>query len=163
MFLIPAESHAQGCAGAHAKAKRSNIAQVTGATACLVNKQRAKHGLKPLRVNAKLATAAAGHSEQMVADQYFDHIAPDGTSPVDRAMATHYLKPGRAWFIAENIGIVVSHHGTAAAQVKAWMHSPEHRANILTTDAKDVGIGVAIGNPLGGHGATYTLEVGRCG
>jgi uncharacterized protein YkwD len=162
VLAIPADSQARGCAGAHVKAKASNTAKVAGATACLVNRQRVKHGLKPLRVNRKLAAAATRHSQEMVAQRFFDHIDPDGTTPVDRAMAAHYIKPDRAWYIAENIGIVSGHRGSAAEQVRDWMHSEGHRANILTKEVRDVGIGVAIGDPMGGRGgATYTLEVGR--
>ena len=42
------------------------------------------------------------------------------------------------------------------------MHSPGHRANILSTQFKDIGIGVARGAPQAGQhdSATYTTDFG---
>jgi uncharacterized protein YkwD len=44
-----------------------------------------------------------------------------------------------------------------------WMHSPGHRANILSRTFKEIGIGIARGAPESGQGgdaATYTTDFG---
>jgi uncharacterized protein YkwD len=45
----------------------------------------------------------------------------------------------------------------------AWMDSPPHRANILSSSFRAIGIGIALGTPSGGAGATYTTDFGRRG
>ena len=44
--------------------------------------------------------------------------------------------------------------------VGAWMHSAPHRANILDGRFTMIGIGVALGSPAGGGGATYSTDFG---
>ena len=54
---------------------------------------------------------------------------------------------------------------TPRATVRAWMHSPDHRANLLDRRFADVGIGVAEGAPIalgaGELGGTYVTDFGR--
>jgi uncharacterized protein YkwD len=42
------------------------------------------------------------------------------------------------------------------------MHSPPHRANVLSRHFRDIGIGIAPGTPQHGRhsGATYTTDFG---
>jgi uncharacterized protein YkwD len=40
------------------------------------------------------------------------------------------------------------------------MHSPGHRSNMLRPSFRDIGIGIAMGTPFGGSGATYTTDFG---
>ena len=43
------------------------------------------------------------------------------------------------------------------------MDSPGHRANILRRQFREIGIGIALGAPVGAgglHGATYTADFG---
>jgi uncharacterized protein YkwD len=53
---------------------------------------------------------------------------------------------------------------TPATIVRAWMHSPGHRANILNRRFREIGIGVASGAPVrdgaAKSGATYATEFG---
>ena len=41
------------------------------------------------------------------------------------------------------------------------MNSPPHRANILSSSFRSIGIGIAYGTPVGGGGGTYTTDFGR--
>ena len=53
--------------------------------------------------------------------------------------------------------------GTPTVAVAAWMASPPHREAILSGRYRDVGIGVAMGSPVYGEGATaaiYTADFG---
>jgi uncharacterized protein YkwD len=114
---------------------------VEATVAQLTNRERAKAGCGPLRVDARLRTAARRHSADMAARDYFSHDAPDGSTFVDRIKAAGYLSPG-----AENIA---KGHPTAAAVMAGWMKSPGHRANILNCDLRAIGVGAhfAAGGP----------------
>ncbi|GAA2118910.1 hypothetical protein GCM10009780_78290 [Actinomadura alba] len=99
----------------------------------LTNRERAKAGCGPLKVDARLRTAARRHSADMAARDYFSHDAPDGSTFVDRIKAAGYLSPG-----AENIA---KGYSTPAAVMAGWMKSPGHRANILNCDLRAIGVG----------------------
>ncbi|QEV16334.1 sigma-70 family RNA polymerase sigma factor [Streptomyces alboniger] len=105
----------------------------------LVNTERAKAGCGPVRSNDKLATAAARHSSDMAARDYFDHTSPDGTGPGDRIKAAGYQ-----WSTyGENIA---RGQRTPAAVMDSWMNSSGHRANILNCDFKELGVGIHNGS-----------------
>ena len=77
--------HALGaCSASHAKVRAAAIRRSRDATLCLLNRVRTRHGLAPLRLNAKLAHAADRHSRDMVRHRYFAHNSRDGRSPFDR-------------------------------------------------------------------------------
>lgn len=101
----------------------------------LTNAERAAAGCAPLAVDERLTAAAQLHSEDMLAQDYFDHTSLDGRSPWDRAKAQGYENPG-----AENIA---KGQATAEDVVRAWMDSPGHRANILNCDLQEIGVGYA--------------------
>ncbi len=49
-----------------------------------INNERSLYHLPPLRLNDTLNTVAQSYSEYMYANNYFDHVMPDGTKPGDR-------------------------------------------------------------------------------
>jgi len=156
------QEHAVGaCSASHAVVRAAAIKRSRDATLCLLNRVRARHGLRPFRLNAKLSHAARRHSRDMVRHRYFAHDSRDGRSPFDRMRATHYVPRNAAWWLGENIGWGSGTLSEPAAMVRAWMHSPAHRANILSRRFRDIGIGIAPGAPVGGRGATYTTDFGR--
>lgn len=142
----------------------SNLAQVAEATLCLINEQREQHGELPLAENSKLIAAAAAHSEDMVARDYFEHTTPSGEQFQARILASGYVPHGAAYEIGENIDCATLSLSTPAATVTAWMNSPEHRANILNGEFRESGVGVAAAAPAyfaeGQAGATYTQDFG---
>jgi uncharacterized protein YkwD len=141
---------------------RANLARVAHITACLINKQRAARGLRPLRVNAALGRAAQGHSADMVGRGYFSHDTPQGVGPAQRISQSGYAS---ACALGENIAAATGGFATPASIVNMWMSSPGHRANILSPTYTDTGLGVAYGYPAvhGAHGATFTQDFGaRC-
>jgi uncharacterized protein YkwD len=161
----PAHRHAHravgACSSSHAAVRAATIRRSRDATLCLLNRVRARYGLPPLRLDAKLSRAARRHSRDMVRRRYFAHDSPSGRSPFERMRATHYVPRSASWWLGENIGWGSGPLGAPAALVRAWMHSPPHRANILSRRFRDVGIGIAVGAPVGGGGATYTTDFGR--
>ncbi|MEW2619953.1 CAP domain-containing protein [Streptomyces sp. NPDC048106] len=114
----------------------------------LVNDERAKAGCTALSANSALTGLAEAFSDDMAARGFFSDTDPDGKSPWDRAAAA-----GISGLGAENIA-----RGPAdpAAVVKAWMDSPEHRANILNCDFGSLGVGVH----FGAGGPWWTEEFG---
>ncbi len=107
----------------------------------LVNKERTLNGLKSLEYNPKLQEIARGHSADMLKRGYFSHHSPEGKSVVDRAdeAKIEYLVIGENLAYAPNLEI--AHSGL--------MNSPGHRANILSEDYHQIGIGIANANEYG--------------
>ncbi|TXJ78510.1 CAP domain-containing protein [Streptomyces lavendulae] len=114
----------------------------------LVNDERAKAGCSALSANSALTGLAEKFSDDMAARGFFSDTDPDGKSPWDRAAAA-----GVSGLGAENIA---RGPADAAAVVKAWMASPEHRANILNCDFHTLGVGVH----FGAGGPWWTEEFG---
>jgi uncharacterized protein YkwD len=158
--LTPSASAApRACAGASAAAASQSVSQHRAAVLCLVNTQRARRGLPPLRASRLLTAAAQRHSRDMVTRRFFAHESLNGATVRDRVARTGYLR-GR-WSLGENIGWMSA--PSAAGIVQAWMHSSGHRAMILHRAFREAGVGVAAGVPSGGPGATYTMDFGLSG
>jgi uncharacterized YkwD family protein len=104
--------------------------------ATLVNQERAKLGLAPLKLNLELSKVARFKSEDMRDKNYFSHTSPTYGSPFDM-MTSFGIKYTAA---GENIAMG---QPTAAEVMKAWMNSPGHKANILSEDFTEIGVGVA--------------------
>lgn len=101
----------------------------------LVNQERAKAGLNPLTLNAKLSSVATKKSQDMADLNYFDHTSPTYGSPFDmmKQFGVSYQTAG------ENI----AKGQTSPEQVMdGWMNSPGHRANILNASFTQLGVGV---------------------
>jgi uncharacterized protein YkwD len=150
------------CANATVLPDGGNLEQVSAATLCLLNKERTKRHLTPLRRQHTLDSAATRFARRLVQERFFDHTAPDGTTMLERIKATGYLKGSlRRWSVGENIAYGTGTLGTPKAIVKAWMRSPGHRANILDRSFREIGLGVHLGSPEGSAGATYVHDFGR--
>jgi uncharacterized protein YkwD len=102
----------------------------------LVNEARWTNGeLPPLKRDASLDQAALTHSQNMAARDFFAHCDPDTlTWPGDRMSDAGYSWNGAA----ENIA---AGYSSAAAVMAGWMASSGHRANILSTSYRELGIG----------------------
>jgi len=144
---------AEGCLYQDEAVTPSNQARVERSLLCLANAVRARAGLNLLSADPRLDRAARGHSADMVARGYFDHIGLDGSTPSDRAQAAGY--PGGA---GENIA--ASSRGTAISVFSLWRASAGHNANLLGSYAA-TGLGVAPGYPGGRGGITATQDFGR--
>lgn len=99
----------------------------------LVNIERNKEGLSSLSKNVTLCEAAQTRASEII--MVFDHTRPDGTSCF--TVADDYNIKWTA--IGENIAM-----GQRNPQevVEAWMNSPGHRANILSSNFNQIGVGV---------------------
>lgn len=105
----------------------------------LINAEREKIKIAPLKVNKNLNAAAKKKAEDEIKNNYFAH-----TSPVDGKDAGYFATSSGYKFaiIGENLSMGYSETKEIHA---AFMDSPTHRANILDPDYKDVGIGRAYG------------------
>jgi uncharacterized protein YkwD len=153
---------AQDCPNADLVPNAGNVVAIRAAILCLHNQIRADRGLSQLGADAKLRRVATGHSEDMAGADYFEHTTPDGVTMIDRIAHSGYIRPNRGWLVGENLEWGTGGLATPRGAMKAWMSSPEHRANILQRGYRELGVGVAIGTPKPGlgSGATYTVDFG---
>ena len=161
LFAVPNASAAGACSAANATAAKASKRALVRATLCVLNAERARHRLRPLRLNRRLSMAAQRHSRAMSRRRFFSHTSLSGASFVDRIRSTGYLSGARSWTVGENIAYGSGRPSTPRSIGSAWMHSPAHRANILSGSYRAIGIGVAPGTPRGGGGGTYTTDFGR--
>ena len=151
------------CAGAYTMPKWGHADDSSRTLVCLVNRERARYGLRPLRRVLPLATSAERHSVDMVRRTYFSHYTPAGLGPAERIRKVGYLSGARSWTVGENIAWGSGVRATPYQVHRALMNSPGHRANILDRRYRDIGIGMSLGTPVPGiarPGATYTQNFG---
>lgn len=129
--------------------KPGSLDNLRAETVRAVNAVRKDAGLAPLSVNRRLTSTAQGHSCDMARRTKMTHTGSDGSS-FDVRVARGGYKFSTSY---ENVG---SGFSTPTTMLKAWMNSPPHRANVLSRDAKDVGIGIAVGS----DGAMYWTMLG---
>jgi len=162
---VIAQILATPCENTELRPEAANLPEVRAAVLCLVNRERASHGVGPLQSNPDLERAAEGHDQELIADDYFAHVSPSGETPVDRIRATGYLPgPSFGYVIGENLAWGTLELSTPQAIVAAWIASPGHLANILESQYADTGVAVVptVPTALGGgqQGATYAQEFG---
>jgi uncharacterized protein YkwD len=163
--LLPAAASADApsdCTGADLAPNAADMPQVESATLCLLNAERTSRGLTALRANGRLRNAAVIHSRDMVTGHYFAHDDQSGGGPEDRIAHAGYLPRYGSWVIGENIAWGSDYLATPREIVRAWMNSAPHRQNILYSDFREIGVGIALGvpDPSLGDGATYSTEFG---
>jgi uncharacterized protein YkwD len=136
-------------------------AQAELSVTCLVNKARQHHNARRLAWKPGLQTAARNHSAAMDSGNFFSHEG-DG-SPLDRIRATGYLGGASSRMVGETIHRGAGGQGSPKATVKGWMSSSTHRYTMLSRRFRNIGVGVAMGSPMGSDGqntAIYTADFG---
>lgn len=108
----------------------------------LVNSERAKQGLKPLKLDSALNQVATAKAKDMADNGYFSHDSPTYGSPFDqmRTFGIDYKSAG------ENIA---AGQKTAQDVMNSWMNSAGHRANILNPNYTNLGVGYYAGGSYG--------------
>lgn len=123
----------------------------------IVNRKREQAGLKPLSLNSKLTKAAQAHTKDMAVNDFFSHTGSNGSSLGDRLQRVGYSYS----YAAENIAAGSS---TPKGVMKQWMNSPGHRANILSPNVTQIGIGYYYQPNDGGttpYGYYWTQDFGK--
>jgi hypothetical protein len=117
----------------------------------LTNSQRQAKGLSVLRLDPELSKAAAQKAADMFAKDYWAHVSPTGTQP---------------WYFISQVGYNYRYAGENLARdfsdpqsvVNAWMNSPSHRDNLLSSHYQDIGVAVVDGT-LGGKETTLVVQM----
>ncbi len=91
----------------------------------------------PLEMDETVRRAARLHSQDMGAQNYFEHDSLDGRT-FDQRMANEGFMGASPW--GENIA---AGYGTAAEATAGLMNSPGHCRNIMNPDFRVIGIGYA--------------------
>ena len=98
------------------------------------NAERAQRGLQPLHWEERLHHAAQRHAYEMAERQSISHQYPGEPDLANRGR----IAGARFTVIAENVA-----EAWSAPEIHdAWMHSPDHRANLLDPRVNAVGISV---------------------
>jgi len=111
----------------------------------LINRDRQRHGLRPVRLHKLASQFGQEHSEEKARYEYLSHWAIDGTKPYVR-----WSKLGGVEHVSENVFARVGsatlspQDSTLFAEAQeSLMKSSGHRANILDPYHNAVGIGIA--------------------
>ncbi|HLM09498.1 MAG TPA: CAP domain-containing protein [Thermoleophilaceae bacterium] len=166
LAAAPDAPAASACDAAQATPSDAGKRRVVRATLCVLNAERARRGLRSLRLDRRLSRAARRHATDMVGKGYFSHDSLDGSTFLERIRRTGYLDDTRAWRAGENIAWGSGSRSTPRAIARAWMDSPGHRANILSRSFRDIGIAVVSGAPaagIDGPAGTYATDFGSRG
>lgn len=117
----------------------------------LVNKARESANEAVLAKNDLLQKAAQNKAQDMIDNNYFAHISPEGKSPWLWIENTGYDYR----YAGENLAI---NYTNAEEQQQAWMDSPLHRKNILNPDYQEIGVAVKQG-VIDGHQTTIAVQM----
>jgi len=104
-----------------------------------LNAIRKLHGLVPLTLNPALNASSAQHSVEMGTRGYFEHNSADGTLFWKRIQRYYPASSFRYWSVGENL-LWSSPDVDPAQAMRMWMNSPEHRANILNPNWRQIGV-----------------------
>ncbi len=106
----------------------------------------------PLSLASALTRAARAHSRDMVVQDFFGHTGSDGSTPGERA-----TRAGYRWsIVGENIASGVR---TPRDAVAGWLASPEHCANIMTAEFRQMGVAFAV-DPTNAQMIYWTEDFG---
>ncbi|MGO9602567.1 MAG: CAP domain-containing protein [Candidatus Binataceae bacterium] len=118
----------------------------------LVNSERIRAGLKPLKFSARLAIVARAHSYDMALRHYLSHQSPEGISLEQRLSGEgiHFQAAGENIYADDYRDFA----HLAERALEGWLKSAEHRATLLSDKFTETGVGVAHSD----DGNTYVTQ-----
>ncbi len=117
----------------------------------LTNEHRIKNNQKPLKINPSLEKAALLKAKDMDANQYFAHTSPKGVTPWQ-----WFIKAGYSFIYAgENLAI---NFDESPSVQEAWINSPGHHANLISSKFDETGIAVYRGT-YQGHPTSFVVQL----
>ena len=140
ILAVPAVSQAAASQASHRAGGEQQVL-------VLLNQIRAQHGLSNFTASIPLRNAARSHSADMLANHYFEHDSPSEAWDV---RIGHFVKSS---MVGENVAWGTGSYGTPAGIVSQRMHSPTHRAIILTGGLHRIGVALLTGTFDGSAGA----------
>ena len=126
-----------GCGGKTVSASNADYEQQV---IDLVNQERAKEGLNPLKRSAKLTDAARYHAADMGQDNYFDHSTMDRQNGALKEICGAFDRIA-TYYSGANGENAAAGYSTPQSVVAGWMSSKGHRDNILNSATKSIGVG----------------------
>ncbi|OGC45178.1 hypothetical protein A2V49_00110 [candidate division WWE3 bacterium RBG_19FT_COMBO_34_6] len=115
------------------------------------NEERAKHGLKSLKLNGVLSSAAENKANDMFKIGYWSHVSPTGTKPWDFILGEGYDYVYAGENLAKNFS-------NSKDVVQAWYESPSHKENLLSANYDDIGFAIVNG-VLNGYETTLVVQM----
>jgi uncharacterized protein YkwD len=160
---VPATTFtAGGCRNGAARAAQTTNRNLAAATLCLLNSERRRRGLTPLRSNQRLRVAAVRHASDMAARSYFSHLTPEGETLNDRVVEAGYTRTARSWMVGEVLHWATPDRSSPSEALAGLLGSPTHRNLVLSRTYTEVGVAALARAPgPDGNGATYVLDFGR--
>jgi len=121
--------------------KQTNYAQTLDPIKIVewTNFYRRQENLAPLAINEILTQAAQTKTEDMFANQYFEHISPSGQTPSQLVLNAGYN------YKTTGENLALGDFKDEKDLVDAWYASPGHRANILNKDYTEIGVAANLG------------------
>ena len=152
-FLLSLPSPASAASGLVAEDALEN------AVVYRINTIRSAHGLRKLAVRPALKAAGTKHATNMAVYGYFRHSWSNGTA-FGTWIQWFWPGPGyTSWSAGENL-YWAAPDTTARQVVRAWMNSSGHRANILRSSWRAIGVGaVGDGTPVGTYRSVSRVTI----
>ena len=150
-----AEARGTGCGKTGVASKRSDRVRVTdirAAVRCLINDERTANNL---RLSGSLNEAAQRHSRYMFRHRCFSHQCSGEADTTSRIRAAGYMAGASSYRVGE---VIALNRDTASPRevVRQWKNSSSHRAQILSSGYKHLGVGVVARKGR----AYYTVTLG---
>jgi uncharacterized protein YkwD len=125
----------------------ATASSVEWAMVATVNRARARRGRRPLRGAGGLYWSAQRYAAWMLRRDYFGHLAR-------LRVGGHFRRTGEALAMHTGRRARVRH------TVRLWLHSPAHRALLLSRSFRALGAGHAVGVYRGRRATTWVLHFG---
>jgi uncharacterized protein YkwD len=100
-----------------------------------INALRLQMGLQPVQPDVELEAVAQAWAERLADENFFSHVAPDGTTLKQRLQASGYKYVAAGENLGLSSGPLAAHFGIE--------HSPGHRNNLLEPGHRKLGLGLA--------------------
>ncbi len=126
----------------------------------LTNQARADNDLPPLKRVDELDQAARYHSADLGLDNYFEHDSYDRVG-VDLNFVCLWWARINNFYSSVQAENIAAGYMSPEAVVQAWLDSPGHRQNILSTYNDEIGVGYFDGN--GSYYRYWTQDFGNRG
>ena len=142
LLLLLAVAGAVATRSSAAGAEGLRLQEVEAAIFAELNAVRMEKGLRSLAPSPGLQAAARAHSRAMLATGRFRHESANGTSFSERIRRFYPSQGFLWWTVGENL-IYQTDDVQAGDAIAAWLGSPPHRRNLLSTSWREICIGAA--------------------
>jgi uncharacterized protein YkwD len=131
-----------------APAQAASHAELSTAMVAKINQVRGRYGLRPLHVSPSLMRSSQRFSSDLLHANAFGH-------------RSHVSANGRFSRLGEALAMHNGSRAGIARTVRAWLNSPPHRREVLTSSMSLVGTGMARGRWRHGRAVIWVLQVGK--